>query len=215
MSRLVCALLLLLAAFAAQAADEVFEHPAGATQLRALLSAPARELSSTQVLHGRFAQKKFLRELPMALPSDGDFLFARELGIAWHTRTPFDSEFLLTRDGMVQKDGGKVALKLSADQQPALQVALRLFMALFSLDLDALAGDFELYGSKAGEGWQLGLKPKNAAMASAFEQAIIEGGKAVERIEMRDRNGDRTEITILDLQGAATIADEDRNRFAR
>lgn len=213
----IAALLLLSMALlgnSAHATDAIFAHPKDAAALRPLLSAPARELMRAQTLRGRFAQKKFLRELPMPLPSDGDFLFARDLGIAWHTRTPLDSEFILTRKGMMQKDGGNVAMRLSTDQQPALQIALRLFLALFSLDLDTLASDFQLYGTKTGEKWQLGLKPKNAAMSAAFSEAVIEGAAAVERIEMRDRNGDRTEITILQLQSGGAVTAEDRRRFA-
>jgi hypothetical protein len=197
------------------AADAVFAHRADAASVQKLLSAPARELSRSPVLRGHFSQRKFLRELQVPLTSSGEFLFARELGISWHTRQPFDSEFLLSRDGMMQKDSGSVAMSLSAGQQPALQIALRLFVGLFSLDLDALAADFELYGLSSGEHWQLGLRPKSAAMAAVFNEALIDGRNAVESVELRDASGDRTLITIVDLQTAAAPTAEDRQHFAR
>jgi len=199
----------------ALAADDVFAHRADAAAVQQLLSAPARELSRSPVLRGRFSQRKFLRELPAPLTSSGDFLFARELGISWHTRVPFDSEFLLSRDGMMQKDSGRVAMQASSAQQPALHIALSLFVNLFSLDVDALSADFELYGLKTGSHWQLGLKPRSAAMAAVFELALVDGGERVESVELRDANGDRTLISILDLQTAATPTPEDRLHFAR
>jgi hypothetical protein len=206
---------LLAVCVTSSAADEVFAHRLESSAVQAVLSAPARELSRSPVLRGHFSQRKFLRELPTPLTSTGDFLFARDLGISWHTRVPFDSEFLLSRDGMLQKDGGSVAMQMSANQQPALQIALRLFVGLFSLDVDALAADFELYGLKKGDHWQLGLKPKNAAMAAVFEQALIDGAARVESVEMRDASGDRTLIGISDLQTAAAPTAEDRQHFAR
>ncbi|WP_299693908.1 outer membrane lipoprotein carrier protein LolA [Hydrocarboniphaga sp.] len=199
----------------ATAADAVFAHRADPATVQKLLSAPARELSRSPVLRGHFSQRKFLRELPTPLTSSGDFLFARDLGISWHTRVPFDSEFVLSRTGMMQKDSGSVAMSLSSDQQPALQIALRLFVGLFSLDLDALAADFDLYGIKTGEHWQLGLKPKSAAMSAVFNEALVDGATTVESVEMHDASGDRTLITILDMQTAPAPTPEDRRHFAR
>ena len=202
------ALIASLLSLAAFADEGVFAHPQTADGVRALLSAPARELGQALALRGRFEQRKYLRELPQPLRSEGDFLFVRDLGIIWHTRQPLDTELVLTATGMRQLDGGRLTMTVSTSEQPALQVALRLFMALFSLDVAMLSGDFKLYGQAQEERWQLGLRPRQAALSQVFDEARISGAHAVERIELRDRNGDRTEISILQLQGSAQISAE-------
>jgi len=210
------ALLAMLLTLSASAAEDVFAYPQSADGVRALLSAPVQALNKAQSLRGEFVQRKFLRELPLPLRSEGDFLFARGLGIIWHTRQPLDSEFVLTQEGMRQMADGRLAVELSAAQQPALQVALQLFVALFSLDVTALSTDFDLYGRAQEAGhWQLGLRPKQAALSEIFGEALISGTSVVERIELRDRNGDRTEISILNMQSAAQISAEARQRYAR
>lgn len=199
---------------AAQAAAPAETRALSTAQVRSLLSAPARALEGAQMLQGRFAQRRYLNELPAPLPSSGDFLFVRGLGIAWHTRVPFDSEFLLTADGMAQRDGGRLVLRLPADQQPALQVALRLFVALFSLDLDTLAENFNLSGQTTDAGWELLLEPRHAAMAEVFARAVVSGRDTVQRVALHDRNGDRSEIDILELHTQTAPDDEARRRFA-
>lgn len=198
----------------AQAAEPADSRAMSTTQVRSLLAQPARVLEGAQMLQGRFAQRRHLHELPTPLPSSGDFLFVRGLGIAWHTRMPFDSEFLLTPDGMVQRDAGRVVLRLPADQQPALQAALRLFVALFSLDLDTLAEDFKLSGKATDAGWELRLEPRHAAMSAVFAQAVVSGRDTVQHVALHDRNGDRSEIDILELRTQAAPDEAARQRFA-
>ncbi len=210
------ALAALVLAWNVSAEEAVFAHPQDAEGVRALLSVPAQALERAQSLQGQFVQRRFLHELPQPLRSQGDFLFARGLGIIWHTRQPLDSEFVLTPDGMRQSANGRLAAELSTAQQPGLQIALKLFMALFSLDVTALAEDFELYGqAQPAGGWQVGLRPRQAALGEVFGEAVISGASAVQRIELRDHSGDRTEIVIQQMQSAGQISAETRQRYAR
>ena len=184
--------------------------------MRTLLAVPARELAQTRVLRGKFIHRKYLGDIPAPLESSGEFMFLRDRGLYWHTQTPFDSVFVLTPQGMSQTDEGGRALKLSSDQQPALRVAARIFMALFAVDLKALDGEFNLFGIGTAGGWQLGLRPKNAALAQVFTEGIVSGGAHVRQVELRDAHGDRTVIELLDTQLLARApTDQERGLLAQ
>ncbi|MGQ0618685.1 MAG: outer membrane lipoprotein carrier protein LolA [Panacagrimonas sp.] len=210
---LVVALLMLLAASASRAADGVFDHPVEPAQLLALLGAPVRELARAEVLRGQFTQQRFLHELPVPLRSSGDFLFARGSGIIWHTREPFDTEVILTPASLVQKDGGTESLRLSSTQQPALRVAEKLFSLLLSLDVTRLSADFDLFGVPRAAGWEMGLRPRSAAMAAAFERVRVVGDEQLRMIELNDRNGDRSEIRLDAVEPKSALSPEQRMRF--
>jgi hypothetical protein len=202
-------------ASAAPLGDSVFSHPATAHDLAALTRAPAAAVKNAQVIRGRFVQKRYLAGLTKPLESSGTFLFARQVGIEWHTEQPFDSQFILTESGIKQRDDGGVTLQISAAEQPALTVVSRVFFALFALDLDSLSHDFTLFGESVGNaGWEIGLQPHADALRSVFRQAVVSGAASVARITLEDGNGDRSEIelsaVVYDPKGMT--ADE-RRRF--
>ena len=200
-------------------APNVFAHALTPAQMSALLGPAAKPLAAAPGLRGRFEQRKTLPDLPRPLLSTGEFLFARDIGVWWHTRTPFDSVFILTREGARSRDEGGAETQVSADQQPGVAVAARIFFALFALDFEALSKDFDTYGVPTGSGknagWQVGLRPKLAAMSAVFREAVIEGAGHATRIELRDTHGDRTEIQFpqVDILSDGLSA-ADRQRFA-
>jgi len=195
-------------------APSVFAHPATIAQLEAITRPAATALANAKVVRGKFVQRRFLAGLAQPLESSGSFLFAREAGIEWHTEKPFDSQFLLTDSRITQRDEGGVSLEIRAADQPALAVVARVFFALFSLDVDSLSHDFDLYGQPADAGWQLGLKPRAEALGSMFRQALVEGTGAVRRVTLEDGNGDRSEIefqdVVFDKRG---LTQDERRRF--
>lgn len=194
-------------------ADDVFSHPSSARALsETLLARPAHALAQAKSLRGKFIHRKFLPELPAPLVAKGDFLFARDLGIDWHTRTPFESEFILTRAGMLERDEGAESLRLKAAEQPAVRAAAEIFLALFALDLDTLARNFDMFGRSDGKAWELGLRPRAAAFQSVLTQVIVRGANQVESIELRDPGGDRTEIELLDVQLSDSGPSDDERR---
>ena len=195
--------------------DSVFAHPATPSQLSVLTGATARSIANAKVVRGRFVQRRHLAGLSRPLESSGTFVFARETGIDWHTKLPFDSQFLLTGSHITQRDEGGVSLEIDAAEQPALAVVSRVFFALFALDLEALSHDFELYGESAGNaGWVLGLKPRTTALASVFRQALVRGRDSVTRVTLEDGNGDASEIEFHDVEfDSRALTPDERRRF--
>ncbi len=199
--RIAALLLAMCAASAPQAGDVLFDRPRSAGDLVAtVLSDTAGKLRQAQTLRGKFVLRKHLREIPAPLTATGEFVFARDLGIYWHTVTPFDSVFLLTPRGASQRDEGSESFRMDAAQQPGVRAALEIFVALFGLDVDSLANNFQLYGVGDSKGWRVGLRPRAAAMSAVFTQAIVSGKAQIEHIELSDNNGDRTEIAVRDMQ---------------
>ncbi len=192
------------------AAVDPFAHPAtGEALLRSTLARPAAQLVKAQVLKGRFTHSKHLSEIPQPLVATGEFVFARDLGVYWHTRQPFDSVVVLTPRGIVQRDEGAQTLQLSADEQPAVRVIASLFLAMFTLDVTSLSRNFDLYGLSQGERWIIGLKPRASAIASFFRQATVTGSNDVEQVVLTDAHGDRTviDLSAIDYADAAAGAD--------
>jgi hypothetical protein len=202
MRRSLCALLLSLLVTTAQAADvDPFQHPTtGSALLETTLAVPARNLGNAKVLNGRFIHRKHLAEVPQPLLANGEFTYARGLGVYWHTQQPFDSVFILTQQGIVQRDEGAETVRMSAHDQPAVRVIADIFLALFTLDVSSLSSTFDLFGKSQGERWILGLRPKSATIGSVFKQATITGAKDVEQVVLIDAHGDRTIIDLKDTQ---------------
>ncbi len=195
------------------AADPVFAHPAAAKELDALLGPAAHALGGAAAVRGAFSQRKFLRELPQPLTSSGEFLVARGSGIDWHTKVPFDSDLVLTPQAMVQRDGGAEAMRVDASTQPGLGAVEQVFDALFALDMPKLAERFTLYGLRGKDGWTLGLKPRDAALAKMIDAVVINGSEQPQRIVLHETNGDRTEINFSHQSALGSLSEADRQRF--
>jgi hypothetical protein len=194
---------LALLSYAASVRAEVdpFQYPtSGKALLETILAAPARSLADAQVLRGQFTHEKYLAEIPQPLRAEGEFTYVRGLGVHWHTKRPFDSEFVLTQAGILQRDEGAETLRLSAQEQPAVRVIAEIFLALFTLDVTSLSESFDLYGKSQGERWIVGLRPKSATIGSVFKEATIKGAKDVEQVVLADAHGDRTVIQLRDVQ---------------
>ena len=209
--------LVLLLAAAGSAAGAVPDPVpvTSAAQLSGLTRDTARSLSRARAVRGKFVQRRHLAGLSKPLESSGDFLFARGTGIEWHTRQPFDSQFILTHDGMTQRDEGAEPMRISAADQPALTVVSRVFFALFALDFDALSQDFTMSGATDGkEPWLLLLRPRTAALGSVFKQALITGDATVKTVVLNDANGDSTVIELRDVQyDSKGLTADERRRF--
>jgi len=195
-------LALLVCAAPVRAADvDAFQHPTtGKALLETILAAPARTLADAHVLRGRFVHEKHLAEIPQPLKSQGEFTYVRGLGVHWHTKQPFDSEFVLTQEGILQRDEGTETLRLSAQEQPAVRVIADIFLALFTLDVTSLSASFDLYGKSQGERWIVGLRPKTETIGTVFKEATIKGAKDVEQVVLSDAHGDRTVIRLEDVR---------------
>jgi outer membrane lipoprotein-sorting protein len=207
-ARVLLAIAAWLLALNAHAQVDPFQHPAsGKALLASTLAAPAQTLANAKVLSGQFTHRKHLAEIPQPLTASGEFTYARGLGVYWHTVQPFDSVFVLTQAGIVQRDEGAETVRLSSQEQPAVRVIADIFLALFTLDVTSLSSTFDLFGLSQGDRWIIGLRPKTATIGSVFKQATITGSKDVEQVVLIDAHDDRTVIELKAIQYSAAAPD--------
>ena len=77
---------------------------------------------------------------------------------------------------------------------------VRLFMAVLGGDTAELQRHFTLKLSGSAGSWQLLLLPKTVVMKQVFENITISGDKLVRRIELKEKQGDRTVMQFEQLQ---------------
>lgn len=178
---------------AAAPADAVFQYPADAARFANDLREAVSALKGAKTLRGLYTQDKKLQGVSRTLKAEGNFLFVRDLGIAWLTTVPFESELVITETDVIQRENGQVTMQVSAADQPAVRVVGQIFAAVFALDFERLSEHFELYSRRVGRGWELGLRPREAG---GLKQVIVRGGRQVERVLVLDSNLDATDIRL-------------------
>lgn len=195
MKRAVFWLLALLAAPLAQAFD--------LDQLSARLAAPA-------VVRGPFIQEKHLRALPQPLTSNGHFVLSRERGLLWQLQSPLQQDYRIDPQGIARRIDGQW------QQQPGQDVAAqqsRLFLAVLQGDRSGLERDFQLSLSGSAERWELLLTPRSLLLRQIFSDIRIQGGALVERIEMRETQGDSTVLRLPESRADDSLNATERNDF--
>ena len=166
-------------------------------------------LGNPEVVRGEFEQKKIIEALGRPLFSRGDFVFAADRGVIWRTRTPFAQTLRLTRTSITQEQGGQVLFKLSADREPAIRAMGEILLPLFSADFDQLERYFRISGGVKGESWRVVLDPIPAGLAQVFRQIRLEGTNHIQRVELMEANGDRTEIRFSRVQTGNALTPEE------
>ena len=144
--------------------------------------------------------------------SHGDFLFLRATGIAWRSREPIQSEFILDGSG-VHGSGGLIPQNAN---QSALRPVAALFIAMFELDLEALAARFEMNASGSADAWQLDLVPRDEALKALTPRLSLHGGAQIERVNLPTHWATSPKSASSALRASAEPPTaEQRARFAR
>ena len=199
-----------MAAIAAGGSDQA------ARQVTSDLAELQHRIGQVNVLRGDFQQEKHVEGFRNPLRSGGRFVNASEYGVLWQTLKPFPSDVVLTRDRILTRQAdGRSRVELDARQQPALRTVNTLMFALMSGDVDALEEYFDLRITLLPDNhWRLVLLPKSDAVARAFEQVTLEGGRHVQHVLIEEPGGDRTQLTFTGLTEEPSQLDADEtNRF--
>ncbi|ADP15673.1 outer membrane lipocarrier protein LolA family protein [Achromobacter xylosoxidans A8] len=197
-ARRLCALLALaLLPFAARAFD---------------LADLQRQLSATPVVRGHFVQQKFLRSLPQPLTSRGDFTLAAGKGLLWLLRTPIAQDLRINANGIFRRDeAGKWQ---ALPQHSGAGRENRLFLSVLAGDTAGLRENFDLTLTGQADAWQLLLTPRSVLLRQIFDNIQINGGALVDRIELRETQGDRSVLQMKDAQAAQVLSAEEQRAFA-
>jgi len=170
------------------------------------------QLSATPVVRGHFVQQKFLRSLPQPLTSRGDFTLAAGKGLLWLLRTPIAQDLRIDARGISRRDeAGKWQ---ALPQHSGAGRENRLFLSVLAGDTAGLRENFDLALTGDADAWQLLLTPRSVLLRQIFDNIQINGGKLVDRIELRETQGDRSVLQMTDAQAAQALTAEEQRAFA-
>lgn len=171
-----------------------------------------QQLRATPIVRGHFVQQKFLRSLPQPLTSRGDFTLANGRGLLWLLRSPIAQDLRISADGIARRgaDGAWQALP----QHTGAGRENRLFLSVLAGDTTGLRENFDLTLTGSADAWQLMLLPRSVLLRQIFENIQINGGKLVDRIELREVQGDRSVLQMTDAVAAEALTPEEQRAFA-
>ena len=174
-----------------------------------------RRLSDAPVLRGQFEQRKTVRGFKHALVSRGDFLVAKERGVVWHTREPFESSLVVTRERLLSRRAdGRPEQRIETRDEPVLRAVNEMLFALMSADLATLGSRFQIDGELVGAGgWRLALVPRDSALAHWVARIEIEGDSHVRGLRLQEAQGDTSVIRFNDQVQSMALTREEAARF--
>ena len=158
----------------------------------------AAQLQAPQSVQGGFTQQRFLRSMDKPVQTGGHFALRPGHGLFWHLQKPFDMKLRVRRDGISRQDAQGQWRANGSQTAQAAQV--KLFMAVLGGDTAELQRHFDLALSGDARQWQLTLTPKTAVMRQVFNKIVISGGQLVQKVELDEKQGDRTVMQFNQLQ---------------
>jgi hypothetical protein len=153
-------------------------------------------LAARQHRHAAFTEVQQLAMLEGPLNSSGELFYDAPDRLEKRTLTPRPESLLLERGVLTARRGQHVqVLELSA--YPQVVPYVESIRATLAGDQAALERYFTLQFSGDLAHWRLELTPKEAAVARGVQTITIAGEReALQSIEIRQRDGDRSVMTI-------------------
>jgi outer membrane lipoprotein-sorting protein len=159
-----------------------------------------RAFSGMPGLEARFREEKHIALLAKPLVSEGRLFFTHPGLLLRRVETPRASEVIISGDRVVLRDAsGEQALDLRARKD--LRPFVESLTWILAGNQKALEGVYAVsfQPERAGQPWQLTLKPKIEPLSHLIAHIRIHGsGYAVARIEVVETSGDSTQTLILD-----------------
>jgi len=168
------------------------------------------------LIRAHFEQSRTIKSLPQPLLSRGNMLIARDQGLLWDQTSPFVMQLLLDDKRMVQTINGQPPQTIRAEDNPQMFQFNHLLRALFQADRKVLEENFRIEFTPLQEGrWTLRLTPITTPLDKIFSSIDLAGKTYLESIQLNDKQGDRTDITLSQHQlSPAQLTDDERQRFA-
>ncbi|WP_205952583.1 outer membrane lipoprotein carrier protein LolA [Pantoea stewartii] len=175
-----------------------------------------QRFTAQPVIRAHFDQVRTIKDMPQPLRSEGTMLIARDKGLLWDQTRPFPMQLLLDDKRMVQVINGQPPQTITAENNPQMFQFNHLLRALFQADRKVLEQNFRVaFADKGGGRWTLRLTPITTPLDKIFTRIDLAGKTFLEQIQLNDKQGDRTDITLSHHQlTPAQLTDDERQRFA-
>ncbi|MCL2893827.1 LolA family protein [Brenneria tiliae] len=174
-----------------------------------------QRFSSQPVVRADFTQLRAIKGMAKPLKSSGQLLIAQDKGLWWHQAAPFSLTMVLDDTRMVQVMNDQPPQIVTAENNPQMFQFNHLLRALFQADRRVLEQNFAIGFSDLGQGrWRLVLTPKTSPLDKLFNAITLNGGEFLDGIELDDRQGDMTRITLSNQRlTPRTLSDDEQRRF--
>jgi outer membrane lipoprotein-sorting protein len=168
------------------------------------------------LVRAHFDQTRTIKAMPQPLRSQGEMVIARDTGLLWDQTSPFPMQLMLNDSQMVQIVNGQPPQTLTADNNPQMFQLNHLLRALFQADRKVLEQNFRIdFQDKGNNSWTLKLTPTTTPLDKIFTSIDLGGATYLNTIQLNDKQGDRTDITLTQQRlTPATLTDDERQRFA-
>ena len=159
----------------------------------------AQTLQKPANVQGAFTQQRYLKSLAKPMTTNGQFVLIPKRGLLWHMQKPFENRLRVRADGIMQWNG-KSWVAANPSKMNGQSQQIRLFLDLLGGNTKGLEKQFDLQLSGSQQKWTLRLNPKTALMKQIFNHIEISGDSVVRRIELNEKQGDRTVMQFNQVQ---------------
>ena len=159
----------------------------------------AQTLQKPANVQGAFTQQRYLKSLTKPMTTNGQFVLMPKRGLLWQMQKPFENRLRVRADGIMQWNG-KSWVAANQSKMNGQSQQIRLFLDLLGGNTQGLEKQFDLQLSGSQQKWTLRLNPKTALMKQIFNHIEISGDSVVRRIELNEKQGDRTVMQFNQVQ---------------
>ncbi len=162
-----------------------------------LMATLARQPSGS----ARFVEKKYMAMLERPLESSGELRFVAPDRLEKRTLAPKPETLLVQGDMLtVERAGRRTTIPLR--NHPELAAFIESLRGTLAGNRQALEQYYRLALEGTAKRWTLTLTPSDSRMAAAIAAIRIDGaGERLERVEIRQADGDRSVMTIVPTGG--------------
>lgn len=174
-----------------------------------------QRFASQPVVRADFTQLREIKGMAQPLKSSGELLIAQDKGLWWHQAKPFPMTLVLDDKRMVQVMNDQAPQIITADSNPQMFQFNHLLRALFQADRAVLEQNFALDFHDLGQQkWRLVLTPKSSPLDKLFNTITLQGGEYLDQIQLNDRQGDNTAVTLSNQRlKPQTLTADEQKRF--
>ncbi|WP_066080144.1 LolA family protein [Bergeriella denitrificans] len=158
----------------------------------------AKILQKPANVQGQFTQERHLKSLQKPMTASGRFVLIPKRGLLWQMQKPFETTLRVRSDGIMQWNGKSWTPNHAKASGQSRQISL--FLDLLGGNTQGLEKQFDtVLNGNAGK-WTLRLTPKTVLMKQIFTRIDISGDSVVRRIELNEKQGDKTVMLFRAVQ---------------
>lgn len=145
-----------------------------------------------------FVQERHLTILSKPIVQTGIFSCIEGEQVIWNFLEPIVQTISITPKSISANDEFGGTMEISANIHPSLKSFTRIFLALFSSNLNPLDQYFYVYLERTGVQWRIGLASKNKGFDQFARAIVVEGKNDVRGVTIYEGSGDYTVVRFID-----------------